>query len=100
MSAATHATAEGTSRYAQRFPQFGCAVVSYGAFSSAPSFDPTPESIAPRLPRLTRDAQREVQFARSTPGVSVAVAGMGCPQDALESLPIGVVPPLTPSQYQ
>ena len=49
-----------------------------------------------RLPGLASDAQRAIQFTRSTPGISVALAGMGRREHVVENLGVARVPPLAP----
>jgi aryl-alcohol dehydrogenase-like predicted oxidoreductase len=58
-----------------------------------------PEAIGERLPGLTTDAQRAIQFTRSTPGIAVALAGMSQAAHVRENLGVGAVPPATPAQY-
>ena len=45
------------------------------------------------------DAQRAIQFTRSTPGVTVALVGMGNPDHVRENLEIAAMPRLTADQY-
>jgi aryl-alcohol dehydrogenase-like predicted oxidoreductase len=78
--------------------RLGIAVVAGAAQEQA--FDPMPESLAVRLPGLASDAQRRLQFTRSTPGISVALAGVCRPEQVIETLGVAGVPPLTPIQYQ
>jgi aryl-alcohol dehydrogenase-like predicted oxidoreductase len=59
-----------------------------------------PEGLAERAPGLQTDAQRAIQFTRSTPGIAVALVGMSSRQHVLENLGVARVPPLTPAQYQ
>jgi len=58
-----------------------------------------PESAAALFPGLATDAQRAIQFTRSTPGISVALAGMGKREHVLENLGVARVPPLPRDQY-
>jgi aryl-alcohol dehydrogenase-like predicted oxidoreductase len=59
-----------------------------------------PAEIAQMLPGLTRDAQRAIQFARSTPGITSAVVGMADTAHVAENLAAANVPPLTPAEHQ
>ena len=51
------------------------------------------------LPGPRRDAQRAIQFTRSTPGIAVALVGMGQPEHVRENLGVAPVPPATREQY-
>jgi aryl-alcohol dehydrogenase-like predicted oxidoreductase len=56
--------------------------------------------IAEFLPGLETDAQRAVQFARSTPGVGAALVGMQRLAHVEENAQLGRVPPLAWSRFQ
>jgi aryl-alcohol dehydrogenase-like predicted oxidoreductase len=58
-----------------------------------------PGEFAASLPGLSTDAQRAIQFTRSTPGVTTALVGMGHTAHVHENLGLGPVPPLTRDQY-
>ncbi len=58
-----------------------------------------PEEIARRLPGATTDAQRALQFTRSTPGITVALAGMGKVEHVAENLGVSQFPPATREAY-
>ena len=45
------------------------------------------------------DAQRALQFTRSTPGIAVALVGMSQVRHVEENLALAAVPPLTEAQY-
>jgi aryl-alcohol dehydrogenase-like predicted oxidoreductase len=51
------------------------------------------------LPGLATNAQRAIQFARSTPGISVALAGMGRWEHVVENLGVAKVPPVGRDAY-
>lgn len=53
-----------------------------------------PERIRELFPRTTSDAQRAIQFARSTPGVTSALVGMASPGHVRENLAVARIPPL------
>jgi aryl-alcohol dehydrogenase-like predicted oxidoreductase len=59
-----------------------------------------PEGLASQLPGIATDAQRALQFTRSTPGITVALVGMSKAQHVHENLGLATVPPLTESEYQ
>ncbi|MGQ9850959.1 MAG: aldo/keto reductase [Aggregatilineaceae bacterium] len=52
--------------------------------------------LSPYFPGLTSDAQRALQFVRSTPGVTTALVGMSDPAHVEENLALATVPPLPP----
>jgi aryl-alcohol dehydrogenase-like predicted oxidoreductase len=58
-----------------------------------------PEAIAERLPGLATDAQRAIQFTRSTPGITVALVGMSKAAHVRENLGVGAVPPAPRDRY-
>ncbi len=47
-----------------------------------------PDKVAELLPGLATDAQRAIQFTRSTPGISVALVGMGRREHVIENLAV------------
>jgi len=59
-----------------------------------------PPEIDEALPGLDADAQRALQFARSSPGIAVALVGMSRPEHVEENLALAKVPPATPEQYR
>ncbi len=48
---------------------------------------------------LETDAQRAIQFSRSTPGMSIALAGMSNPEHVAENLKLAAVPPAAAASY-
>jgi len=59
-----------------------------------------PPIIGEYLPGLETDAQRALQFARSTPGVGTALIGMRQLQHAEENARLGSMPPLPWDEFQ
>jgi aryl-alcohol dehydrogenase-like predicted oxidoreductase len=59
-----------------------------------------PDSVQQLLPGLQTDAQRAIQFTRSTPGIAVALVGMGKREHVLENVGVAQVPPASPDEYQ
>jgi aryl-alcohol dehydrogenase-like predicted oxidoreductase len=57
-----------------------------------------PPFIAKALPGLATDAQRAIQFVRSTPGVTTALAGMKQVAHVEENLAVAQVPPASQEQ--
>jgi aryl-alcohol dehydrogenase-like predicted oxidoreductase len=58
-----------------------------------------PETLSKMFPGLKTDAQRAIQFVRSTPGISVALVGMSESEHVKENLGVMQVPPLEPEAY-
>jgi len=52
------------------------------------------------FPGLANDAQRAIQFVRSTPGITCALVGMSHPQHVIENLLTAQTPPLTLEQFR
>jgi aryl-alcohol dehydrogenase-like predicted oxidoreductase len=59
-----------------------------------------PPMMAEFIPGLTTDAQRALQFVRSTPGVGTALVGMKTPAHVDENATIGALPPMNWEHFQ
>jgi aryl-alcohol dehydrogenase-like predicted oxidoreductase len=59
-----------------------------------------PDEAAGLWPGLETNAQRAIQFTRSTPGIAVALVGMSRTQHVEENLGVARVRPTTPTEYQ
>ena len=55
-----------------------------------------PAALAQRIPGFETDAQRAIQFTRSTPGITVALVGMSNAAHVKENLAVSHVPPINP----
>jgi aryl-alcohol dehydrogenase-like predicted oxidoreductase len=77
----------------------GITVVASASLLQARMLGHMPEAVAELLPGLATDAQRAIQFTRSTPGVTVALAGMSDPAHVRENMGVAAVPPATREQY-
>ena len=58
-----------------------------------------PESWQDRIKGFDTDAQRAIQFTRSTPGIDVALVGMSKAAHVFENLGVSVVPPVELGDY-
>jgi aryl-alcohol dehydrogenase-like predicted oxidoreductase len=58
-----------------------------------------PSEIRAQLPGARTDAQRAIQFARSTPGITVALVGMSKPAHVRENLELASIAPAAEDQY-
>jgi aryl-alcohol dehydrogenase-like predicted oxidoreductase len=59
-----------------------------------------PSELGTALPGLTTDAQRALQFVRSTPGVGTALVGMKAVAHVEENAGVGRIPPVPWEQFQ
>jgi len=59
-----------------------------------------PPLITEYIPGLTSDAQRALQFVRSTPGVGTALVGMKSPEHVEENTKVGAIPPMGWEHFQ
>jgi aryl-alcohol dehydrogenase-like predicted oxidoreductase len=80
--------------------QSGIAVVASATLLQARLARNLPDGLADRFPGLTTDAQRAIQFTRSTPGILAALVGMSRAAHVAENLAVAGVPPLTESEYR
>ena len=78
--------------------RLGIAVVASATLSQAQVLEHMPKEMAELLPGLT-NAQRAIQFTRSTPGIAAALVGMGRREHVLENLGVAPVSPATREQY-
>jgi aryl-alcohol dehydrogenase-like predicted oxidoreductase len=78
----------------------GIAVVASATLSQTRVFGAMPPGIEEQLPGLATDAQRAIQFTRSTPGISVALVGMGRREHVLENIGVAAAPPMGREAYQ
>jgi aryl-alcohol dehydrogenase-like predicted oxidoreductase len=79
--------------------RLGVAVVASGTLMQGQVLKHMPDPVAEILPGLGTDAQRAIQFTRSTPGISVALVGMSRREHVFENLGVARVAPATREQY-
>ena len=79
--------------------RLGIAVVASATLLQTRVLAHMPEAVAELLPGLATPAQRAIQFTRSTPGIAVALVGMGRREHVLENLGVARVPPAAREQY-
>ena len=77
----------------------GIAVVASATLMQTRVLAHMPDAVQELLPGLTSDAQRAIQFTRSTPGIAVALVGMGRREHVLDNLGVAKVPPVGREQY-
>jgi aryl-alcohol dehydrogenase-like predicted oxidoreductase len=79
--------------------RLGITVVASASLLQSRLTRDLPEAIGERLPGLNTDAQRAIQFTRSAPGITVALAGMSQAAHVRENLGVGKVPPVTADEF-
>jgi predicted aldo/keto reductase-like oxidoreductase len=62
--------------------------------------DGLPPEVRGWLPNFRTDAQRALQFVRSTPGITCALVGMSRHKHVEENLGAAAVPPLSLEEYR
>jgi len=77
----------------------GITIVASAALWQGRVLEQMPDAVAELLPGLSSDAQRAIQFTRSTPGITVALAGMSHREHVRDNLGVAAVPPATREQY-
>lgn len=80
--------------------EFEITVIASASLLQARLSRHLPGEIAQMVPGLTTDAQRAIQFVRSTPGITCALVGMADTAHVAENLAVANIPPLTPAEYQ
>lgn len=85
----------------QMAEDLGITVMASASLLQAQLVQNLPASIAEVLgTHLRSDAQRALQFTRSTPGISVALVGMGHSAHVEENMQLAKIPPLPFEQYR
>ena len=75
-----------------RLAAFGSASLLQGRLSAD-----LPEEVAAAFSGATTDAQRALQFSRSSPGMTTALVGVSSPEHAGENFALARVPPADPA---
>jgi aryl-alcohol dehydrogenase-like predicted oxidoreductase len=83
----------------QAASESGIVVVASATLLQARLASNLPDALAARLPGLRTDAQRAIQFTRSTPGITVALVGMGSAAHVAENLILSNFPPAAREDY-
>jgi len=82
-----------------RLPEFGLHAVASASLQQAQLASGLPAGLARLLPGPTTDAQRAIQFARSAPGIGVALAGMSRIEHVQENLGVAGFAPAPRAQF-
>ncbi len=83
----------------ERAAKLHIAVVASASLLQARLAHGLPEVLSEKFPGLATDAQRAIQFARSTPGIAAALVGMSQAAHVAENLQLASVPPLAEEAY-
>jgi aryl-alcohol dehydrogenase-like predicted oxidoreductase len=79
--------------------EYGITAVASASLLQARLTKGLPDELAGQL-GLETDAQRALQFTRSTPGITVALVGMAQAAHVAENLALKVVEPVPPEKYR
>src|SRR5580700_3429483 len=79
--------------------RLGIAVVASATLLQTQVLEHMPDAVSKALPGLATDAQRAIQFTRSTPGISVALVGMSRRAHVVENLGVASLPPAAREDY-
>ncbi|MFE2870248.1 aldo/keto reductase [Embleya sp. NPDC059259] len=80
--------------------ELGFTVLASASLLQGRSAADLPGWISGVIPDLATDAQRAIQFARSTPGVTCALAGMRDPRHVADNTAVTTTPPLSRERYR
>jgi len=93
------AYAGGAASVLETAGRLGIAVVASATLLQTQVIDQMPDAVAHLLPGLESNAQRAIQFTRSTPGIAVALVGMGRSAHVQHNLGVARIPPATREEY-
>jgi aryl-alcohol dehydrogenase-like predicted oxidoreductase len=79
---------------------YGITVMASGTIMQGQLAQQLPEFIGEALSGLSSDAQRAIQFTRSTPGITTALIGMKTVAHVEHNLALAAVPPASREQFQ
>ena len=79
--------------------RLGIVVVASATLLQTRVLSHMPDAAGELLPGLASDAQRAIQFTRSTPGIAVALVGMGRREHVLDNLGVAAVRPAAREPY-
>jgi len=80
--------------------QLGVTVMASASVHQGQLTRNLPPLITELIPGLASDAQRALQFVRSTPGIGTALVGMKSAAHVEENAKVGAVPPMAWEQFQ
>jgi aryl-alcohol dehydrogenase-like predicted oxidoreductase len=77
----------------------GITVMASGSILQSRLSSGLPPTVGASLRGLRTDAQRAIQFTRSTPGIDVALIGMSNVAHVEENLEVAKIPPASAEEY-
>ncbi|MGH9666907.1 MAG: aldo/keto reductase [Bryobacteraceae bacterium] len=80
--------------------ELGITVVASASILQSRLATELPPTLAEKIRGPSTNAQRAIQFVRSTPGISVALVGMSQAMHVCENLGIATFPPATLDEYE
>ena len=90
---------DGNTSLLQAAGELGITVIGSATVYQGRLTKNLPETLTSKIAGLKTDAQRAIQFSRSTPGIAVSLVGMSDPAHVAENLALKEIPPLTESAY-
>jgi aryl-alcohol dehydrogenase-like predicted oxidoreductase len=90
---------EGGTSLLQAAGELGITVIGSATVYQGRLTRGLPEKLVAHFPGLRTDAQRSIQFSRSTPGMAVSLVGMSRAEHVAENLAVREVAPLTEAAY-
>ena len=85
--------------FAQNWARNGITVMTSGSILQGRAADGLPPAVGEAFPGFGTDAQRALQFARSAPGVGVALVGMSQKGHVRENMEVAARPPATFEEF-
>jgi len=79
---------------------YGITTFASGSILQGQLSQGMPDELRNRFDGLTTDAQRAIQFVRSTPGVTCALVGMSHLEHVQENLDTALTAPMTVEQFR
>jgi aryl-alcohol dehydrogenase-like predicted oxidoreductase len=79
--------------------RLGIAAIASGTLMQGQMLGQVPDAVGELLPGLSTDAQRAIQFTRSTPGIASALVGMSRRDHVMQNLFVAGVAPATRDEY-
>lgn len=79
--------------------ELGVGVIASASLWEARLAEDLPAAVGDAMAGLDTDAQRAIQFVRSTPGIAAALVGMRSPAHVAENLGVARVPPLAAAAF-
>jgi len=79
--------------------EYGITIMTSASILQARLAHNLPKDVKEHFPGLQTDAQRSIQFVRSTPGITTALVGMSQKAHSEENLRIATIAPLKPDNF-